>query len=132
MTDEKKIIKEAIDDIKPDVYMKTRLQAKIEEPKRKSAKSFLKPALSCTLALAVLAGVGTYGMTRDNTPVTSQTSNVKLSISSLMRRTKTEIKVKILHSAKMTLQPLKIIELRHIRIPTVIRLLKAAVNQALQ
>lgn len=79
MTDEKKIIKEAIDDIKPDVYMKTRLQAKIEEPKRKSAKSFLKPALSCTLALAVLAGVGTYGMTRDNTPVTSQTSNVKLS-----------------------------------------------------
>ena len=39
MTDEKKIIKEAIDDIKPDVYMKTRLQAKIEEPKRKSAKS---------------------------------------------------------------------------------------------
>lgn len=79
MTDEKKIIKEAIDDIKPDVYMKTRLQAKIDEPKRKSAKSFLKPALSCTLALAVLAGVGTYGMTRDNTPVTSQTSNVKLS-----------------------------------------------------
>ena len=79
MTDEKKIIKEAIDDIKPDVYMKTRLQAKIEEPKRKSANSFLKPALSCTLALAVLAGVGTYGMTRDNTPVTSQTSNVKLS-----------------------------------------------------
>ena len=79
MTDEKKIIKEAIDDIKPDVYMKTRLQAKIEEPKRKSAKSFLKPALSCTLALAVLAGVGTYGMTRDNSPVTSQTSNVKLS-----------------------------------------------------
>lgn len=79
MTDEKKIIKEAIDDIKPDVYMKTRLQAKIEEPKRKSAKSFLKPALSCTLALAVLAGVGTYGMTRDNTPVTSQTSNAKLS-----------------------------------------------------
>lgn len=79
MTDEKKIIKEAIDDIKPDVYMKTRLQAKIEEPKRKSAKSFLKSALSCTLALAVLAGVGTYGMTRDNTPVTSQTSNVKLS-----------------------------------------------------
>ena len=77
--DEKKIIKEAIDDIKPDVYMKTRLQAKIEEPKRKSAKSFLKPALSCTLALAVLAGVGTYGMTRDNTPVTSQTSNAKLS-----------------------------------------------------
>lgn len=59
--------------------MKTRLQAKIEEPKRKSAKSFLKPALSCTLALAVLAGVGTYGMTRDNTPVTSQTSNAKLS-----------------------------------------------------
>lgn len=79
MTDEKKIIKEAIDDIKPDVYMKTRLQAKIEEPKRKSAKSLLKPVLSCTLALAVLAGVGTYGMTRDNTPVTSQTSNVKLS-----------------------------------------------------
>ena len=79
MTDEKKIIKEAIDDINPDVYMKTRLQAKIEEPKRKSAKSFLKPALSCTLALAVLAGVGTYGMTRDNTPVTSQTSNAKLS-----------------------------------------------------
>lgn len=79
MTDEKKIIKEAIDDIKPDVYMKTRLQAKIKEPKRKSAKSFLKPALSCTLALAVLAGVGTYGMTRDNTPVTSQSSNVKLS-----------------------------------------------------
>lgn len=79
MTDEKKIIKEAIDDIKPDVYMKTRLQAKIEEPKRKSAKSFLKPALSCTLALAVLAGVGTYGMTRDNTPVTSQSSNAKLS-----------------------------------------------------
>ena len=79
MKDEKKIIKAAIDDIKPDVYMKTRLQAKIEEPKRKSAKSFLKPALSCTLALAVLAGVGTYGMTRDNTPVTSQTSNVKLS-----------------------------------------------------
>ena len=77
MTDEKKIIKEAIDDIKPDVYMKTRLQAKIKEPKRKSAKSFLKPALSCTLALAVLAGVGTYVMTRDNTPVTSQTSNVK-------------------------------------------------------
>ena len=31
MTDEKKIIKEAIDDIKPDVYMKTRLQAKIKE-----------------------------------------------------------------------------------------------------
>ena len=79
MTDEKMIIKEAIDDIKPDVYMKTRLQAKIKEPKRKSAKSFLKPALSCTLALAVLAGVGTYGMTRDNTPVTSQTSNAKLS-----------------------------------------------------
>lgn len=79
MKDEKKIIKAAIDDIKPDVYMKTRLQAKIKEPKRKSAKSFLKPALSCTLALAVLAGVGTYGMTRDNTPVTSQTSNVKLS-----------------------------------------------------
>lgn len=79
MIDEKKIIKEAIDDIKPDVYMKTRLQAKIEEPKRKSAKSLLKPVLSCTLALAVLAGVGTYGMTRDNTPVTSQTSNVKLS-----------------------------------------------------
>lgn len=79
MKDEKKIIKAAIDDIKPDAYMKTRLQAKIEEPKRKSTKSFLKPALSCTLALAVLAGVGTYGMTRDNTPVTSQTSNVKLS-----------------------------------------------------
>ena len=79
MKDEKKIIKAAIDDIKPDVYMKTRLQAKIEEPKRKSAKSFLKPALSCTLALAVLAGVGTYGMTRDNSPVTSQTSNAKLS-----------------------------------------------------
>ncbi len=79
MKDEKKIIKAAIDDIKPDAYMKTRLQAKIEEPKRKSAKSFLKPALSCTLALAVLAGVGTYGMTRDNTPVTSQTSNVKFS-----------------------------------------------------
>ena len=79
MTDEKKIIKEAIDDIKPDAYMKTRLQAKIKEPKRKSAKSFLKPALSCTLALAVLAGVGTYGMTRDNAPVTSQTSNAKLS-----------------------------------------------------
>ncbi len=79
MKDEKKIIKAAIDDIKPDAYMKTRLQAKIEEPKRKSAKSFLKPALSCTLALAVLAGVGTYGMTRDNTPVTSQTSNAKLS-----------------------------------------------------
>lgn len=79
MKDEKKIIKAAIDDIKPDVYMKTRLQAKINEPKRKSTKSFLKPALSCTLALAVLAGVGTYGMTRDNTPVTSQTSNVKLS-----------------------------------------------------
>lgn len=79
MKDEKKIIKAAIDDIKPDAYMKTRLQAKIEEPKRKSAKSFLKPALSCTLALAVLAGVGTYGMTRDNTPVTSQTSNIKFS-----------------------------------------------------
>lgn len=79
MKDEKKIIKAAIDDIKPDAYMKTRLQAKVKEPKRKSAKSFLKPALSCTLALAVLAGVGTYGMTRDNTPVTSQTSNVKLS-----------------------------------------------------
>lgn len=79
MKDEKKIIKAAIDDIKPDAYMKTRLQAKINEPKRKSTKSFLKPALSCTLALAVLAGVGTYGMTRDNTPVTSQTSNVKLS-----------------------------------------------------
>ena len=29
MKDEKKIIKAAIDDIKPDVYMKTRLQAKI-------------------------------------------------------------------------------------------------------
>lgn len=79
MKDEKKIIKAAIDDIKPDAYMKTRLQAKIKEPKRKSVKSFLKPALSCTLALAVLAGVGTYGMTRDNTPVTSQTLNVKLS-----------------------------------------------------
>lgn len=35
MKDEKKIIKAAIDDIKPDAYMKTRLQAKIEEPKRK-------------------------------------------------------------------------------------------------
>ena len=79
MKDEKKIIKAAIDDIKPDAYMKPRLQAKIKEPKRKSAKSFLKPALSCTLALAVLAGVGTYGMTRDNTPVTSQSSNAKLS-----------------------------------------------------
>ena len=30
MTDEKKIIKEVIDDIKPDVYMITRLQANIE------------------------------------------------------------------------------------------------------
>ena len=79
MTDEKKIIKEAIDDIKPDVYMKTRLQAKIEEPKRKSAKSLLKPVLSCTLALAVLMGVGTYGMTRDKTPVTTQTSSAKVS-----------------------------------------------------
>ena len=79
MKDEKKIIKAAIDGIKPDAYMKTRLQAKIDEPKRKSAKSFLKPALSCTLALAVLAGVGTYGMTRNNTPVTSQTSNARLS-----------------------------------------------------
>lgn len=79
MKDEKKIIKAAIDDIKPDAYMKTRLQAKIKEPKRKSAKSFLKPALSCTLALAVLAGVGTYGMTRDKTPATTQTSSAKIS-----------------------------------------------------
>ena len=136
MTDEKKIIKEAIDDIKPDVYMKTRLQAKIEEPKRKSAKSFLKPALSCTLALAVLAGVGTYGMTRDILPSPlkrqMQSFQAIASISLLMRRTKTATNAKISLSAKMTLQLLKIIELRHIRIPTAIRLLKAAVNQALQ
>ena len=79
MTDEKKIIKEAIDDIKPDVYMKTRLQAKIEEPKRKSAKSLLKPVLSCTLALAVLMGVGSYGMTRDKMPTTTQASSAKIS-----------------------------------------------------
>ena len=79
MTDEKKIIKEAIDDIKPDVYMKTRLQAKIEEPKRKSAKSLLKPVLSCTLALAVLMGVGSYGMTRDKMPATTQASSAKIS-----------------------------------------------------
>ena len=77
--DEKKIIKEAIDDIKPDVYMKTRLQAKIEEPKRKSAKSLLKPVLSCTLALAVLMGVGSYGMTRDKMPATTQASSAKIS-----------------------------------------------------
>lgn len=79
MTDEKKIIKEAIDDIKPDVYMKTRLQAKIEEPERKSAKSLLKPVLSCTLALAVLMGVGSYGMTRDKMPTTTQASSAKIS-----------------------------------------------------
>ena len=54
MTDEKKIIKEAIDDIKPDVYMKTRLQAKIEEPKRKSAKSFLSLHLAVPLHLPCL------------------------------------------------------------------------------
>ena len=121
MTDEKKIIKEAIDDIKPDVYMKTRLQAKIEEPKRKSAKSFLKPALSCTLALAVLAGVGTYGMTRDNTPVTSQTSNAKLSSHSFnMRRIKTEIKVKILHLKMMIFQQSKIFISKLIQKVTVI------------
>ncbi len=77
MTDEKKIIKDAIDDIKPDAYMKTRLMAKIEEPKKKSHKSILKPIVSCTLALAVLAGVGTYGMTRDKTPTATQTSTVK-------------------------------------------------------
>ncbi len=40
MTDEKKIIKEAIDDIKPDVYMKTRLQAKNRRTERKSANLF--------------------------------------------------------------------------------------------
>lgn len=77
MTDEKKIIKEAIDDIKPDAYMKTRLMAKIEEPKKKSRKNILKPIVSCTLALAVLAGVGTYGMTRDKEPTTTQTSTAK-------------------------------------------------------
>jgi len=122
MTDEKKIIKEAIDDIKPDVYMKTRLQAKIEEPKRKSAKSFLKPALSCTLALAVLAGVGTYGMTRDNTPVTSQMQSFQAiaSISSLMRRIKTEIKVKILHLKMMIFQQSKIFISKLIQKVTVI------------
>ena len=77
MTDEKKIIKEAIDDIKPDAYMKTRLMAKIEEPKKKSRKNILKPIVSCTLALAVLAGVGTYGMTREKEPTTTQTSTAK-------------------------------------------------------
>lgn len=77
MTDEKKIIKEAIDDIKPDAYMKTRLMAKIEEPKKKSRKNILKPIVSCTLALAVLAGVGTYGMTREKVPTTTQTSTAK-------------------------------------------------------
>lgn len=81
MTDEKKIIKDAIDDIKPDAYMKTRLMAKIEEPKKKSHKNILKPVVSCTLALAVLAGVGTYGMTRDTkspTSTTAQTSSQKV------------------------------------------------------
>lgn len=77
MTDEKKIIKDALDDIKPDAYMKTRLMAKIEEPKKKSRKNILKPIVSCTLALAVLAGVGTYGMTRDKTPTATQTSTAK-------------------------------------------------------
>lgn len=77
MTDEKKIIKEAIDDIKPDAYMKTRLMAKIEEPKKKSRKNILKPIVSCTLALAVLAGVGTYSMTREKEPTTTQTSTAK-------------------------------------------------------
>lgn len=77
MTDKKKIIKEAIDDIKPDAYMKTRLMAKIEEPKKKSRKNILKPIVSCTLALAVLAGVGTYGMTREKVPTTTQTSTAK-------------------------------------------------------
>ncbi len=79
MTDEKKIIKEAIDDIKPDAYMKTRLMAKIDEPKKKLRKNILKPIVSCALALAVLAGVGTYGMTRDKTPTTTQTSTAKSS-----------------------------------------------------
>lgn len=77
MTDEKKIIKEAIDDIKPDAYMKTRIMAKIEEPKKKSRKNILKPIVSCTLALAVLAGVGTYSMTREKEPTTTQTSTAK-------------------------------------------------------
>ena len=39
MKDEKKIIKAAIDDIKPDVYMKTRLQAKFELPENFKGKS---------------------------------------------------------------------------------------------
>lgn len=77
MTDEKKIIKEAIDDIKPDAYMKTRIMAKIEEPKKKSRKNILKPIVSCTLTLAVLAGVGTYSMTREKEPTTTQTSTAK-------------------------------------------------------
>lgn len=77
MTDEKKIIKETIDDIKPDAYMKTRIMAKIEEPKKKSRKNILKPIVSCTLAFAVLAGVGTYSMTREKEPTTTQTSTAK-------------------------------------------------------
>lgn len=79
MNDEKKLIKEAIDDIKPDAYMKTRLMAKIEEPKKKSRKSILKPVLSCTLALAIAAGVGTYGMMSNSSKTIgtqSQTSSV--------------------------------------------------------
>lgn len=104
--------------------MKTRLQAKIEEPKRKSAKSFLKPALSCTLALAVLAGVGTYGMTRDNTPVTSQTSNVKLSSHSFnivaYAQDENGNKSKILHLKMMIFQQSKIFISKLIQKVTVI------------
>lgn len=54
MKDEKKIIKAAIDDIKPDVYMKTRLQAKIKEPKEKALNHFLSLHLAVPLHLPCL------------------------------------------------------------------------------
>lgn len=52
---EKNLIRKSIDDIKPDVYMKTRLEAKVlSAEKNKSKKSVFRKAGAAALALVVL------------------------------------------------------------------------------
>lgn len=59
----KNAIKNAMSEIKPDPYLKTRLEAKIDEGKSTAKrKSRLKPAVACALALAIVAGAGAYGI----------------------------------------------------------------------
>lgn len=60
-------IKNAIDDIQPDIYMKTRLKAKVGDYKRPNSLAVLKRAGAGVLALAVFcASLGTYSALNKN------------------------------------------------------------------